>query len=170
MIIRHERAGDEQTIGRLTKLAFTGHPYSQGTEAAIVRELRAAGALSLSLVCEEGSDILGHVALSPVRIDGADCGWFGLGPISVLPDVQRGGIGSALMRAAIEWMREEGAGGCVLAGDPAYYRRFGFAPRQELVLPDLPPEFFLCLPLQGPVPSGIVSFHEAFLTKDTAAA
>ena len=170
MTIRHERAGDEIAIGRLTKLAFTGHPHSQGTEAAIVRELRAAHGLALSLVYEDGGNIIGHVALSPVRIDGTDCGWYGLGPISVHPDVQGQGIGSALMRAAIAWMRQARAGGCVLAGDPGYYHRFGFAPRQELVLPELPPEYFLALHLQGPAPSGIVSFHAAFSTKDTAEA
>ena len=168
MIIRHELPGEAKAIGRVTHLAFEGHPYSHGTEAAIVRELRAAGALSLSLVCEAGGDVLGHIALSPVKVNDADCGWFGLGPISVLPDLQGQGIGSALMRAAIAWMKDADAGGCVLVGEPAYYARFGFAPREALVLPDVPAEYLLALPLSGPVPSGIVSFHPAFLTMDTA--
>ena len=170
MIIRHELPGDEKTIGRVTHLAFEGHPYSQGTEAAIIRDLRAAGALSLSLVCEAGGDILGHLALSPVRINDAETNWSGLGPISVLPELQGQGIGSALMRAAIAWMKDADAGGCVLVGEPAYYRRFGFAPREALVLPDIPADYFMALPLSGPVPSGIVSFHPAFMTKDTAEA
>lgn len=162
MIIRHERAGDEAAIATLTIAAFAGHPHSDGSEPAIIRNLRAAGALSLSLVCEQGSDIVGHVALSPVRIDGEDRGWFGLGPISVLPAFQRRGIGSALMRAAIARMRDRQAGGCVLVGDPAYYSRFGFAAREALVLPDVPPAVFLALPLSRETPSGIVSFHPAF--------
>mgnify|MGYP001563634801 CR=1 FL=1 len=101
MIIRHEKAGDEAAIEAVTIAAFTGHPHSDGSEPRIIRDLRKADALALSLVCEEGSDVIGHVALSPVRIDGGNCGWFGLGPISVLPDFQRAGIGSALMKAAI---------------------------------------------------------------------
>ncbi|MBB4102353.1 GNAT family N-acetyltransferase [Allorhizobium borbori] len=162
MIIRHERAGDEAAIEAVTIAAFTGHPYSDGSEPRIIRDLRRAGALALSLVCEEGSDIIGHVALSPVLIDGVDCGWFGLGPISVLPDFQRAGIGSALMKATIAWMQDRDAGGCVLVGDAAYYSRFGFAAREALVLPDVPPVFFLALPLSDQGRSGIVAFHPAF--------
>ena len=97
MIIRHELPGDEKTIGRVTHLAFEGHPFSQGTEAAIIRDLRAAGALSLSLVCEAGGDILGHLALSPVRINDAETNWYGLGPISVLPDLQGQGVNAIIL-------------------------------------------------------------------------
>lgn len=165
MMIRHERGGDEGPIAHVTQAAFEGHPHSDGSEAAIVARLRAAGALSLSLVCEEGGSLLGHLALSPVRIGGQEGGWFGLGPISVLPDYQGQGIGSALMRAALEWLRDRQAGGCVLLGEPAVYGRFGFAARQELVLPDVPPEFFLSLPLSEAAASGIVSYHPAFYGK-----
>lgn len=166
MIIRHEKAGDEAAIEAVTIAAFTGHPYSNGSEPRIIRDLRQAGALALSLVCEEGSDIIGHVALSPVRVDDEDCGWFGVGPISVLPDFQRAGIGSALMKAAIAWMQDCEAGGCVLVGNASYYTRFGFAAREALVLPDVPPVFFLALPLSDQTRSGIVSFHPAFQGKD----
>lgn len=162
MIIRHERAGDEAAIEAVTAAAFEGHPHSDGAEPRIVRDLRAAGALSLSLVCEEGSNILGHVALSPVTIDSEVPGWFGLGPISVLPGWQGRGIGSALMQAAVAWMRDANAGGCVLLGEPGFYGRFGFAAREALVLPDVPPELFLSLPLCRPMASGIVHYHPAF--------
>lgn len=168
MIIRPEHADDEAAIAEVTKVAFTGHPYSDGSEPGIIAALRKAGALSLSLVAETGSSVIGHVALSPVEIEDREGQWFGLGPISVLPDFQGQGIGTALMRAAIAWMTEEGASGCVLVGDVRFYGRFGFAALDGLVLPGVPPQFVLALPLSGPAPSGIVSFHPAFLSKDTA--
>src|SRR5690606_20299677 len=113
-------------VGALTAAAFAGVPYASGTEPAIIAALRAAGALRLSLVAAEGQELLGHVAFSPVIIGGRDRGWLGLGPLSVRPDRQRRGIGSALVRTGLERLRRDGAGGCVLLGDPAYYRRFGF--------------------------------------------
>jgi hypothetical protein len=64
--------------------------------------------------------------------DGAT-GWFGLGPISVLPELQGTGIGTLLMQDALRLLRARGAAGCVVLGDPAYYSRFGFAPEASLV-------------------------------------
>ena len=72
------------------------------------------------------------------------------------------GIGSLLMRAAIRLLRERGAAGCLLVGDPGYYSRFGFKLEPGLVLPDVPPEYFQALPLSHSMPRGVVTFHEAF--------
>ena len=55
-----------------------------------------------------------------------------------------------------------GAAGCVLLGDPAYYRRFGFECHAGLVLPGVPPEYFMALAFKGAVPCGAVSYHPAF--------
>ncbi len=93
--------------------------------------------------------------------DGAG-GWFGLGPISVAPERQRQGIGSRLMGAALRLLREQGAAGCTLAGDPAVYTRFGFARDARLTLPGVPLAYFLVLPINGSVPSGVVTYHAAF--------
>lgn len=162
MQIRAEQPGDIDAIRALTTAAFATAPHRSGTEAAILDGLRAAGALTLSLVAVEGDAIVGHVAFSPVTIDGAERGWFGLGPVSVRPDRQRGGIGSALIREGLRRLRASGAGGCVLLGDPAYYGRFGFAADPALVLEGVPPDYFMRLAFGGEVPAGTVRYHAAF--------
>ncbi len=165
-LIRPERDGEQAAIAELISAAFAGHPHSAGTEAAIVRELRAAGALTMSLVAlnPEGR-LTGHLAFSPVRVAGRDFGWFGLGPVAVAPALQRTGIGSALIATGLDALRRIGAAGCVLVGEPAYYRRFGFAPRHGLVYPGLPAELFMALPLSATtLPQGEVSYHPAFLS------
>jgi putative acetyltransferase len=162
MPIRPEQPADAAAIRALTTEAFAAAPHSSGTEAAIIDGLRAAGALTLSLVAVEDSEIVGHVAFSPVTIDGAERGWFGLGPVSVRPDRQRGGVGSELIRDGLQRLREIGAGGCVLLGDPGYYGRFGFAADPALVLEGVPPEYFMRLAFGAGVPAGTVRYHAAF--------
>lgn len=162
MIVRPERAGDEKAIGAVTAAAFADMPFSDQTEPLIIERLRAAGALAVSLVAEEKGEILGHVAFSPVSVSGGETGWYGLGPISVSPSRQRHGIGSSLVNAGIDRLRALGAAGCVLLGDPAYYRRFGFRLDHGLVLPDVPPGHFQALLLHGPDALGIVAFHPGF--------
>ena len=162
MIIRRERPEDAEAIGALTAVAFEGHPYSDGSEPKIIERLRRLGQLSLSLVAEDEGQIVGHVAFSPATLSGGEGGWYGVGPISVAPSRQRGGIGSALIREGLTILKGVGAQGFALAGDPAYYRRFGFAAVPQLQTTGVPPEFFLVLPLHGAAPSGIVAFHPAF--------
>ena len=162
MRIRPEAPGDEAAIGALTAAAFTGHPYSDGSEPLIIERLRRLGVLTLSLVAEDDGQIVGHVAFSPVTLSGGEGGWYGVGPISVAPGRQRSGIGSALMREGLAEIEAQGAAGCTLVGEPAYYNRFGFTARTELTTSGVPPEYFLVLPLHGEVPSGMVTFHPAF--------
>ncbi|MDZ4266748.1 MAG: N-acetyltransferase [Mycobacterium sp.] len=169
MIIRDERESDVAAVRALTEAAFAEVPQSHQTEAAVIDALRAAGALTLSLVAvDDAGEVVGHVALSPVAIGGrADLGWYGGGPLSVRPDLQRRGIGTALVRAAFERLREIGARGCVVVGDPGYYRRFGFtggAP--SLVMPGVPPENLLVLTVAEETPTGTVAFHDAFDARD----
>ena len=163
--IRDESPADVEAIHRLTIAAFQNAPHAAHTEQFIVSGLRRAGALSISLVAEEGGEVVGHVALSPVHISDGSAGWYGLGPISVKPNLQRKGIGSLLMHAAIERLGRLGAAGCLLVGDPAYYSRFGFMPEPSLVLPEVPPEYFQALLLGPSMPRGVVTFHEAFMAR-----
>ncbi|MFC5699024.1 GNAT family N-acetyltransferase [Pseudomonas sp. GCM10022186] len=160
--IRTETAADGAAIETLTASAFRHAPHSSHTEQFIVNALRRAGQLTVSLVAEEGSEILGHVAISPVSISSGATGWYGLGPISVSPGRQGEGIGSRLMEAALADLRQLGAEGCVLLGDPAYYQRFGFDVRPGLELPGVPPEYFQAISFSGRWPTGQVSYHEAF--------
>ena len=162
MQIRPERPEDATTIHVLTDTAFKNMPFSDGAEAKVVDALRAAGALTLSLVATQGGEIAGHVAFSPVTISGQAGGWYGLGPVSVWPHHQRRGIGQALIREGLRRLQSMGAGGCVLLGDPAYYARFGFENDPRLHHAGGPAWAFQCLTLNGARPEGEVSFHPGF--------
>ncbi|WP_225768911.1 GNAT family N-acetyltransferase [Inquilinus sp. Marseille-Q2685] len=161
-MIRDQRPEDDATVRQLVEDAFRGRPYADGSEPAIVEALRAAGALSVALVAEEDGEILGQVAFSPVAINGSIRDWYGLGPVAVRPDRQGQGIGQALIRAGLDRIRALGAQGCVLAGAPGYYGRFGFAADPRLQSPGIPAQYFLALPFGGEVPDGTVTFHAAF--------
>ena len=165
MIIRPETTADLDGIRRVEIDAFANHPVSRQTEHLIVDALRDAGALTISLVAEDEGDIVGHVAFSPILIDGAEGRWFTLGPVGVLPARQRQGIGSKLIEAGLDALRRLGAEGCVLVGPPDYYRRFGFRTTDSLIFPNIPPEYFLILPLSGAVPRGEIAIHPAFFVE-----
>lgn len=126
MEIRSEQPGDYQAIFQLTTDAFASMSFSDGTEPAIIDDLRAAGDLTLSLVAVKDGILVGHIAFSPVSIGNFKNGWYGLGPVSVQPELQRTGIGSALINEGLCILREMGAEGCALTGNPDYYHRFGF--------------------------------------------
>lgn len=160
--IRPETREDHAVIHALTEAAFREAPHSSHTEQFIVDALRSRGELSLSLVAEKDGQVVGHIALSPVTISDGSTGWFGVGPISVLPGCQGQGIGAALMHAALDALREQDAQGCVVLGEPAYYGRFGFRAEPGLVLPGVPPEYFLALCLRPPMAQGEVQYSPAF--------
>lgn len=160
--IREEAAADAADIEAVTRAAFAVATHSSGTEQFIVRALRNAGQLSVSLVAEEEGRILGHVAVSPVRLGNGAAGWHGLGPVSVAPDRQGGGIGTRLVTRALADLRASGAVGCVVLGEPGYYRRFGFEAETGLVLPGVPAGYFQALAFAGHVPAGTVAYHAAF--------
>jgi putative acetyltransferase len=164
--IRNEAAADVPAIEAVTTLAFQNAPHTSHTEQFIAGALRRAGCLSISLVADAEGTVIGHVAVSPVSISDGATGWFGLGPISVLPEHQRRGVGSRLMREVLRILREQGAAGCVLLGEPAYYRRFGFQVDPNLTLPDVPADFFQAVSLDSSKASGTVSYHAAFTAQE----
>ena len=160
--IRPERGGDAPTIFALTEAAFRDMPHAEGDEQQLVDRLRADGDLALSLVAEDATQIVGHVAFSPVAISDGSEGWFGVGPVSVWPELQRQGIGSALIKRGIADLRESGGRGIVLVGDPAYYARFGFECDPALRYDGAEPRYFQRLVLEGDAPRGAVNFAPAF--------
>ena len=160
--IRPEAPTDHAAIDAVTIAAFLNAKHTSHTEQHIVDGLRKAGRLTLSLVAEKDSGLIGHVAVSPVAISDGSLGWFGLGPISVLPQYQRQGVGSKLMREAMRQLRALGARGCVVLGNPQYYGRFGFKSEAGIILPDVPPEYFMASAFNPILPKGTVSYHEAF--------
>jgi putative acetyltransferase len=163
MIIRKETAVDIEAISQVTIAAFKTLPISNHTEQFIINALRAAGALTISLVAEIDGRVVGHIAFSPVNISDGAIDWYGLGPVSVLPKYQKQGIGKSLIDKGLSLVKELGGQGCTLVGDPKYYKRFGFRNYPELVHEDVPQEVFLALPFTEKVPQGIVVFHEGFL-------
>jgi putative acetyltransferase len=158
-VIREEAPTDVAEIHAVTVAAFLNAPHTDHTEQFVVDALRKAGVLSVSLVAKQAGRVVGHVAVSPVSISDGSHGWYGLGPISVIPELQGQGIGSQLMEAALHLLREKGAAGCVLLGDPAYYSRFGFTAEAEVVFPDVPSEHFQAFPFGSSLPRGVVRYH-----------
>lgn len=162
MLIRPELPADQPAIRSVIEAAFADSPHRSGTEAAIVDALRAADALTVSLVAETGGAIVGHVAFSPVVISDGAPGWFGLGPVAVSQERQRQGIGEALIIAGLDRLRDLGASGCVVLGDPDYYGRLGFSVMPSLRYAGAPPEYFQSLTIRGPAPAGEVNYHRGF--------
>ena len=124
--------------------------------------MRAADALTISLVAEIDEKLVGHIAFSPVAFSDGSKNWYGLGPISVMPNYQKQGIGKNLVNEGIGLLKDLGAEGCVLVGDPAYYKRFGFRSPDRLKHEGVPQENFLALPFCNRIPEGTVQFHHAF--------
>ncbi len=162
ILIRDETKDDADIISEVTAAAFETLEISSHTEQFIVAALRAAGALSVSLVAEVDGRVVGHIAFSPISISDGTPGWYGLGPVSVLPDCQQMGIGKALIREGLARLKALGARGCCLVGHPEYYTKFGFKNVAGLSHEGVPPEVFFALSFDGSYPQGMVTFHEGF--------
>ena len=160
--IRSETDADVSAITEVTVAAFKTLEVSNHTEQFIVAALRAAKALTLSLVAEVDGRVIGHIAFSPVTISDGTRNWYGLVPVSVLPAYQRLGVGKALIREGLARLKAMNAQGCCLVGHPDYYRKFGFINMPGLVLEGVPQEVFFALSFDGHTPQGAVTFHEAF--------
>lgn len=161
-ILRPERRADAPAIAALLEMAFPG-PY----EARLVADLRAEGALAVSLVAEAGGGLVGHAALSPVTVEAGDGPWLGLGPLAVRPDRQRRGLGKRLTRAALDAAAEAGAAAVFVLGEPGYYAMLGFeetTPHGWRCVYPAPPEAFRVRLLDASrlPPPGIVRYHPAF--------
>ena len=123
--IRPETPQDIDSIRRINELAF-----GRSVEADIIDKLRQRGALTLSLVAVTENGVVGHITFSPVTVEspGSSFEAIALGTMAVLPDYQRQGIGSALVRAGLDECRRLGQEIAVVVGHPNYYPRFGFVP------------------------------------------
>lgn len=162
MLIRKERDTDIEAITEITKAAFKDLQVSNQTEHFIIMALRYAGALTISLVAEVEGKPIGHIAFSPITISDGTTGWYGLGPVSVLPKYQKQAIGKALIDEGLSILKDRGAKGCALVGDPNYYKRFGFKNYPQLVHEGVPAEVFQTLPFTEDIPTGTVEFHAGF--------
>ncbi len=122
--VRPERPGEQDTVFAIHAAAF-----ETDLEARLTDHLRSDGDVLLSLMACDGDEPVGNLIQSPMvaEADGKSIKAAAIGPIGVRPDRQRQGIGSALMRAGIEWAKSEDFTAIFLLGDPDYYGRFGFS-------------------------------------------
>ena len=157
---------DSKAISEVTRAAFRTLPISNHTEQFIIHALRKANALTISLIAEIEGHVVGHIAFSPVSISDGNLNWHGLGPVSVLPEYQKQGIGKSLVNKGLSLLKNSGSEGCALVGDPAFYQRFGFRNEPTLLYENIPQEYFLVLPFTDKTPHGTVVFHDAFSATD----
>jgi len=157
MIIRSEDPTDLAAIRSVVTAAF-----SRPDEANLVDRLRQEGDSVISLVALEGSELVGHVLFSRMR---APLWALGLAPVSVIPERQRGGIGTRLIRAGLDQSRQRGWRGVFVLGDPAYYGRFGFDAglARGFQSPYRGPHFMaLALDAELPTAAGVAEYAPAF--------
>jgi putative acetyltransferase len=129
VLIRRESEGDADEIRAITAAAFArpGRLDQAPPEVRLVDELRQSRAWLpvLSLVAAgPGGEAIGHVLCTRAHVEEAPV--LALGPLTVRPDRQRAGVGSALVHAVLGAADALGEPLVALLGDPGYYRRFGF--------------------------------------------
>ena len=165
IIIRGERPEDIEEIRILNRLAF-----GQAQESELIDALRANDGILLSLVAVQKDRVVGHVLYSSVSIEvsAERIVAAGLGPIAVLPELQRQGIGAQLVETGNEILRERGLSIVVVLGHPEYYPRFGFQPASGYGLRcewDVPDAAFMVLVLDDAEVkdvSGLVKYRPEF--------
>lgn len=165
--IRPETPREAPIVEAVIMTAFKDHPHQdpeKGTvEHLIVYKLRQANALTISLVATENNSIVGHIAFSPITIEGTNQKWFVLAPVAVLPSHQNQGIGTQLIQEGLKLLKEQSADGCVVLGEPEYYQRFGFLAQDNLKVEGVPQNYFMAQTFTDTaIPEGIVQFHPAF--------
>ncbi len=165
MKIRKEKNSDIEKIWKVNAEVF-----ETNTEANLVNALRDSGIPFISLVAEEGEEIVGHILFTPVELIGDNSGLklVGLAPMAVVTKLQRKGIGSRLVQTGLEHCLAQGYGAVVVLGHAEYYPRFGFLPSVKFGIKseyEVPDEAFMVLELtenslKGK--TGIIKYHTAF--------
>jgi putative acetyltransferase len=167
LTVRDEQPADLAAIRAVNDAAF-----DQPLEGRIVDALRAHGAARLSLVAEVEGRVVGHILFSPVVTAATSPGRVvpsGLGPMAVVPEQQRRGIGAALIDAGLTRLRAEGCPFIVVLGHHEYYTRFGFVPASRHGLRcewDVPDESFMVHVLDSAsttAAAGLVQYRPEFL-------
>jgi putative acetyltransferase len=171
MSIREEQGRDKDVVFELNTSAF-----NSPAEAKLVDALRAQATPIISLVSIDDAGatdsdrrVVGHIMFSPVTLAGhPELTLMGLAPMSVAPECQRQGLGSALVREGLERCREINCGAIVVLGHPEYYPRFGFVPASKFEIDseyDVPDEVFMAQELVPGVlrgKTGRIKYHPVF--------
>ena len=152
--IRRETPEDIEAVRYVNEQAF-----GQKGEADLIEALRQRGAVTLSLVAVKGNSIIGHILFSPVTIESESSSFHAvaLAPMAVLPEEQRKGAGSQLVRVGLEECRVSGHEIVVVLGHSDYYPRFGFVPARPRGIEcefEAPEEAWMILALQEEVFAG----------------
>lgn len=164
--LRPEAPSDHPAIHALNEAAF-----GQPDEAELVDALREACPDFLSLVAESNGAIVGHILFTPAHVgkDGVHLEGMGLAPMAVAPEHQRGGIGSALVKAGLDELRANRCPFVIVLGHPKYYPRFGFTPAGTFGIHcqwEVPDEAFMAIELQPgaltPYQGATARYHPAF--------
>jgi len=163
--IRHENPQDIPQVYSVIERTF-----KRAAEAKLADKLRRACSDHLSLVAEDNGLIVGHVMFTPVVIDnGKQLKGMGLAPMSVLPSRQCQGIGTLLVKAGLQILRDNNSPFVIVLGHPDYYPRFGFQPASRYHIksqwPDVPDEAFMILVLDEKAMrkvSGTARFRDEF--------
>ncbi|KYG57892.1 GNAT family N-acetyltransferase [Planococcus maritimus] len=173
LIIDQEQASEFEAVEALIRQAFAGEELSDQTEHQLVKRLRTSKAYvrELSLTAKRSNgELLGHIMLTKAQILGGQKAFdtLALAPVSVLPEHQGKGIGSALINASLKRAKQLGFSSVIVLGHPAYYPKFGFerASRWNIRAPfEVPEEAFMAIEL---VPgalanvSGVIQYADEF--------
>ena len=167
LLLRKEEAGDREIIYSVVKAAFDSAAHSDGNEHDLVNALRKGAAFipDLSLVAEVDGKIAGHIMFTKAWV--GDNEVLALAPLSVLPEYQRSGIGTALIRQGHKIARELGYGYSIVLGSEKYYPRAGYRPAEEFGIKppfDVPRENFMACKIKkdAPVIRGTVKYAKEF--------
>ncbi len=167
VVVRPETFEDIPVIREINEKAF-----GRTDEACLVDAVRKTAGPIISLVAVQDVQIVGHILFSPVTVE-SSAGTrpaVGLGPLAVLPDFQRHGVGSRLVERGLEVSREAGYEVAVVLGHPTYYPRFGFSVARVHGIHwerDVPGDAFMAMELQpGALEkfSGIVRYLPEFMS------
>lgn len=167
VVIRKEEAGERRVIEALVKKAFETAEHADGNEPDLVNALRKSEAYipELSLVAEIGGKAVGHIMFTKAKV--GDAAVLALAPLSVLPEYQRQGIGTALIREGHRIAGEMGYGYSIVLGSETYYPRAGYLPADTLGIKapfDVPGENFMACRLTNNAPTvhGTVRYAKEF--------
>ena len=165
LMVRPETPDDHAAVRRVNELAF-----GQPNEADLVDRLRDSRHMILSLVAELDTAVVGHILFTQVSLESPGACWpaVGLGPMAVLPEHQRRGIGARLVHEGLDRCRRAGHLVVFVVGHPTYYPRFGFEPalpRGITCIWDVPDDVFMVAELEPDKlrgHQGIIRFAPAF--------
>lgn len=131
MLVRRESARDGDAVARVCRRAFAAlEPGREPVEVDLLERLRRCPAWlpHLALVAVVDGEVVGHAVATRATIEPSRGAAVGLGPVAVLPDHQRRGVGTALLHTLLGAADATAEPLVGVLGDPAYYSRFGFVP------------------------------------------